>query len=50
MSRDTIKKRLAALYKRHNNAVSSLKPELREEAAQMLDAIVECRERYIDID
>ena len=48
MSRDTIRHILAALYKRHNSAVSSLNPELRAEARQMLDAIVECRIRYID--
>lgn len=48
MSREAIRKHLAVLYKRHNNAVSSLNPELRAEALQMLDAIVECRLRYVD--
>ena len=50
MSREAIRKALAVLYKRHNSAVSSLNPELREEAKGMLDAIVECRERYVDLD
>ncbi|MDF1815426.1 MAG: hypothetical protein P1V20_24710 [Verrucomicrobiales bacterium] len=48
MSQEMIRKTLAKLYKRHNAAVSSLNPELREEAVVMLDAIVDCRERYID--
>jgi hypothetical protein len=49
MSKEAIRKRLAILYKRHNDAVSSLNPELRKEATFMLEAIVECRERYVDL-
>lgn len=48
MSSDTIRNHLALLYKRHNSAVSSMKPELRREARQMLEAIAECRQRYVD--
>lgn len=48
MDRDEIKSILAQLYKRHNQAAGSLNPELREEAEQMLDAIVHCREKYVD--
>ena len=48
MDRDEIRKQLAELYKRHNQAAASLNPELREEAEQMLDAIVHCREKYVD--
>lgn len=48
MTRDEVRKHLAILYRRHNSAVSSLNPDLRAEAAIMLDAIVECRERYVD--
>ena len=48
MSRDQIKEKLAGLYKRHNQAAGSLNPELRVEAEQMLDAIVHCREKYVD--
>ncbi len=48
MERDEIRKKLASLYKRHNQAASSLNPELREEAEQMLEAIVHCREKYVD--
>ncbi|MEO0414658.1 MAG: hypothetical protein AAF226_06870 [Verrucomicrobiota bacterium] len=43
-----IRKKLADLYKRHNAAAASLTPELREEAQVMLNAIVICRERYVD--
>lgn len=49
MSKEKIKKKLAKLYKRHNEAVSSLNPELRQEARQMLEAIVDCRKRYVDL-
>ncbi len=49
MSQESIRKRLAMLYKRYNDAVSSLNPELRNEAEFMLEAIVECRERYVDL-
>jgi hypothetical protein len=48
MSKEQIRKKLAKLYMRHNNAVSSLNPERRAEAKIMLDVIVDCRERYID--
>lgn len=47
MSKDKIRKRLAKLYKRHNEAVSSLNPDLRKEARQTLEAIVDCRNRYV---
>ena len=50
MERDEIRTRLAALYKRHNSAAGSLDPDLRREAEHMLDAIVTCREKYIDQD
>lgn len=50
MSRDEIKARLAELYKRFNHAAGSLNDELREEAEIMLDAIVACREKYVDRD
>lgn len=48
MGRDEIRTHLATLYKRHNNAAGSLDPELRREAETMLDAIVHCREKYIE--
>jgi hypothetical protein len=48
MDRDEIRTHLATLYKRHNNAAGSLDPELRREAETMLDAIVHCREKYIE--
>jgi molecular chaperone DnaK (HSP70) len=48
MDSTTIRKALAQLYKRHNAAASILNPELREEAEQMLEAIVHCREKYVD--
>lgn len=48
MDREEIKATLAKLYKRHNQAAGSLNPELREEAEQMLEAIVHCREKYVD--
>ncbi|MAS94576.1 MAG: hypothetical protein CMO55_15360 [Verrucomicrobiales bacterium] len=48
MSQEEIRQKLASLYKRHNQAAGSLNPELREEAEQMLDAIVHCREKYVD--
>lgn len=49
MSADSIRDTLAKLYKRHNEAVSSLNPELRQEARLMLEAIVDCRKRYVDL-
>ena len=48
MNRSEIKDRLAMLYQRHNQAASSLNPELQEEAEHMLQAIVICRQKYID--
>jgi hypothetical protein len=48
MSRDEIRRRLAELFRRHNAAEASLNPELREEARVMLDAIVACRQKYVD--
>ncbi len=48
MSRDEIRRHLAGLYKRHNAAASSLDEGMREEAEMMLDAIVHCREKYVD--
>lgn len=48
MDREEIRATLAKLYKRHNHAAGSLNPELREEAEQMLDAIVHCREKYVE--
>ena len=47
MDKDAIRDRLAELYRRHNRAAGSLNDELREEAEQMLDAIVVCREKYV---
>ena len=48
MSPEEIRKRLAELFRRHNAAEASLNPELREEARVMLDAIVVCRQKYVD--
>ena len=48
MDRDAIRAHLAALYRRHNAAAASLDTELRAEAEIMLDAIVACREKYIE--
>lgn len=48
MSREEIRIRLAELYRRHNQAAGSLNEELRQEAELMLDAIVACREKYVD--
>ncbi len=48
MSVEEIREKLKKLYKRHNEAAASLNRELREEAESMLDAIVECREKYVD--
>ncbi|MBL9157721.1 MAG: hypothetical protein JNJ70_09630 [Verrucomicrobiales bacterium] len=48
MGRDEIRQQLAALYKRHNHAAGSLDGDLRKEAEMMLDAIVHCREKYVD--
>ena len=38
----------ADLFRRHNSAEASLNPELRDEARVMLDAIVVCRQKYVD--
>ena len=48
MDHDEIRRQLATLYKRHNHAAGSLDGEMRKEAELMLDAIVHCREKYID--
>jgi len=48
MNREEIRAHLKILYKRHNEAAASLNEELRKEAETMLDAIVECRGKYID--
>ena len=48
MDRDQIRKRLAELFRRHNQAEASLDAELRAEANVMLDAIVVCRQKYVD--
>jgi len=48
MSKEEIRSHLKSLYKRHNEAAASLNEELRNEAETMLDAIVECRGKYID--
>ncbi len=48
MEKDEIRKQLATLYRRHNQAASSLNSELRDEAEEMLDAIVHRREKYVD--
>lgn len=48
MSPEEIRKRLADLFRRHNSAEASLNPELRDEARVMLDAIVVCRQKYVD--
>ena len=49
MDRDEIRRRLAVLYKRHNNAAGRHDPEIPREAEHMLDAIVHCREKYIEV-
>lgn len=48
MSAAQIKERLAMLYKRHNQAAASLNDDLRAEAEEMLDAVVTCRQKYVD--
>lgn len=48
MGKEEIRDRLAELYRRHNRAAGSLDEELRAEAEQMLEAIVVCREKYVD--
>jgi hypothetical protein len=48
MNKDEIRTHLKILYKRHNEAAASLNKELRNEAEKMLDAIVDCRNKYVD--
>lgn len=50
MTRDEIKRHLALLFRRHNRMASSLDEERRTEAESMLDAIVICRQKYVDQD
>jgi len=49
MSTDEIRDHLAALYRRHNRAASSLDDTLRADAEIMLDAIVRCRESLLGV-
>ncbi len=48
MDMDELRNVLSQLYRRHNRAASSLDPKLRSEAEVMLDAIVDCRQRYLE--
>lgn len=48
MDREQIRTKLAVLYRRYNAVASSLNAEMRAEAELMLDAIVACREAYVD--
>jgi hypothetical protein len=48
MTKDEIREQLARLYQRHNRAASSLDAALREDAEFMLDAVVQCREKFLD--
>ena len=50
MTHEELRAQLSKLYRRHNRAASSLNPELRAQAERMLDAIVEVRHRYLDLD
>ena len=50
MTHEELRAQLSKLYRRHNRAASSLNPELRAEAERMLDAIVEIRHRYLELD
>lgn len=43
MTQEQVRQHLATLYRRHNRAAASLDPEVRAEAAEMLDAIIEVR-------
>jgi hypothetical protein len=47
MSKEEIQQTLAALYRRHNRAASSLDEGLRQEAEAMLEAIAAMREKYL---
>jgi hypothetical protein len=49
MSTDEIRDHLARLYRRHNRAASSLEDGLRQEAERMLEAVVQCREKFLGV-
>ncbi len=49
MSTDEIRDHLARLYRRHNRAASSLEDDLRQEAERMLEAVVQCREKFLGV-
>jgi hypothetical protein len=49
MSADEIRDHLARLYRRHNRAASSLEDGLRQEAERMLEAVVQCREKFLGV-
>ncbi|MDB6007285.1 MAG: hypothetical protein JWR15_4272 [Prosthecobacter sp.] len=46
MAKDEIKAQLKLLFRRYNRSASSLDAKLRSEAEQMLNAIVEMREKH----
>lgn len=46
MPKDEIKTQLKLLFRRYNRSASSLDAKLRNEADQMLDAIVQMREKH----
>lgn len=46
MPKDEIKAQLKLLFRRYNRSASSLDAKLRAEADQMLDAIVQMREKH----
>ncbi len=46
MAKDEIKAQLKLLFRRYNRSASSLDAKLRSEADQMLNAIVEMREKH----
>lgn len=46
MAKDEIKSQLKLLFRRYNRSASSLDAKLRKEADQMLDAIVQMREKH----
>ncbi len=48
MKKEEIKRHLARLFRRHNRAAPSLDQIRRREAEMMLDAIVICRQKYVD--
>jgi hypothetical protein len=45
MSKDQIQARLKLLYRRYNRSASSLNAKIRSEADEMLNAIVQVREK-----